>query len=47
MSRVHHELSVTGPDGFREGLPSVLGGALLDAFGTSEAADVRLEDIER
>jgi hypothetical protein len=47
MSMVHHELRITGPDGFHDGLPSVVSGALLDAFGTSVEGAVRMAFVGR
>jgi hypothetical protein len=47
MSLVHHELRITGPEGFRDGLPSALSGALLDAFGTSVDGAVRMAFVGR
>ncbi|HRH00897.1 MAG TPA: hypothetical protein PLR99_31860 [Polyangiaceae bacterium] len=47
MSAVHHEVRITGPDGFREGLPAGLGGALLDALGTSAEGAVRMAFVGR
>jgi hypothetical protein len=47
MSAVHHEVRITGPDGFRDGLPSALSGALLAAFGTSVEGAVRMAFVGR